>query len=993
MRKAVLFAVLLGLVFVFPVAAEAGGEMAKHKFLVLDAPYALIEDWTSFFEYTKERFGLGAFEITVPLDHAQAAALVKYKRVLIVRGDDDWSNQAARLWGVILDVRQFYAEGAAPDLGESGKGAAFVTAMGVTFTEYFLSSRVYPLVAPVDLNPKSPGVFYSGWTGSFADIDEGVDSHDGDTTYIASSTKGAIATVDLDDYPYTGVAIAGIRIRSVWRTPSAGALTPHVVVQAPNHYYVAAIPSGNGTDTAWTGAYTDIDDGIWSASDGDATYISSSVVGAKESVTVPAIGLARNAVFPKVLVYYVARKTTTASVVIKPYVLLDGTRYYGSDQALGIDYEDATMTWFMNPANGECWTLADLNDAQFGVEVVTCAGGEARVTNLYAVISYVFEYALTQVGASYQERYVDIAQNPATGADWTIAELNTVLFEVGVRLLGDNEARVTALSVRVYPRCVQGTGALDNILKDWVNANLGAGATANRQVTGFTEEADESAAASATYEIAYNLLLQRFMELAKLGDVGMDIAGNWNGGANRLDGVIEDEAGGSFGAAYHGLSLADGQAFFRCQGVDLSPFAGVEGTSTPYKLELTDTAGKVASGYIGAADAVEALGGELLSNVGFETAGGGGADIWGTWNEGAGDGALADETVLVHGGSHAAKITAGASANTFVRQQITVTPGKLYKLTFWTRGDGTNAGRYGVRDSSTSIWLISVRSTNVSGAVYTQAIAYFVPIDISVWIWGYCPSANGGIAYFDDYSLKEATHVGVDGVHIVSAKDGSTRNWKSVASGFLYNDTVYTFDVSLSSRYEFQTRSPEGVDRTHDQGVNTPVIISRGRGLVKMLDYELEAVSAKNAAYALGEKDGLAQATQLVEASPVTTDFSRREAVLDVEGGDDTTILTSAGNKFLSDEGAELEMVRYEHSSAVVHVPLTAFFPGDLITFYDDKLGIGPLQPKVEMIACTVGDDGIERYKVQLGGVKRPALAEDAAFRAAGKRKTLYVKQ
>jgi len=121
--------------------------------------------------------------------------------------------------------------------------------------------------------------------------------------------------------------------------------------------------------------------------------------------------------------------------------------------------------------------------------------------------------------------------------------------------------------------------------------------------------------------------------------------------------------------------------------------------------------------------------------------------------------------------------------------------------------------------------------------------------------------------------------------------------------------------------------------------------------------------------------------------------FDRREAILDVENTDESAVLTAMGEKFLGDEGAELQMVSYEHSAADIHIPLTDFWPGDLITFYDDKLGIGPLQPKVESITCRIGGDGVERYEVQLGGVKRPALAEDAAFRAAGKRKTLYVKQ
>lgn len=72
----------------------------------------------------------------------------------------------------------------------------------------------------------------------------------------------------------------------------------------------------------------------------------------------------------------------------------------------------------------------------------------------------------------------------------------------------------------------------------------------------------------------------------------------------------DDESGASWGVTYHGLSLVDGAAFLRVQGVDLSSFAGVEGTSTPYVLTLRDQASKIARAYIGAADAAEALGGD-----------------------------------------------------------------------------------------------------------------------------------------------------------------------------------------------------------------------------------------------------------------------------------------------------------------------------------------------------------------------------------------------
>ena len=259
----------------------------------------------------------------------------------------------------------------------------------------------------------------------------------------------------------------------------------------------------------------------------------------------------------------------------------------------------------------------------------------------------------------------------------------------------------------------------------------------------------------------------------------------------------DDEIGGSFGPTYHGLSLANDAAFFRCQGVDLSGYAGTEGSDTPYCLRLHDSAGKIAYGFIGAADAAEALGGELLSNIGFETAGGGDGDIWANWVESTLSGTLADEGALVHGGSHAMKATAGALALAYVSQNIVTVAGKLYKLTFWTRGDGTYDGQYWIYDGSNSADIIAKTATGVPGTAYTEKVVYFTaPAGCTaVAIILLCPSTTGGVAYFDDVSAKEVTDVGADGIHIVSAKDGSTRNWTDIEAGFDYNDSAYTFEV------------------------------------------------------------------------------------------------------------------------------------------------------------------------------------------------------
>jgi len=152
------------------------------------------------------------------------------------------------------------------------------------------------------------------------------------------------------------------------------------------------------------------------------------------------------------------------------------------------------------------------------------------------------------------------------------------------------------------------------------------------------------------------------------------------------------------------------------------------------------------------------LGGELLLNPGFEIAGGGGADIWANWTENAGDGALADVGAPVHGGAHACQSTAGPSANTYVVQTIGVTAGRLYYLSFWTRGDGTNDGRYRVRDATGAADIIPITNTGVTGAAYAEVTAYFLaPAGCAnVELYLYCSSVNTAIVYFDDASIRAA---------------------------------------------------------------------------------------------------------------------------------------------------------------------------------------------------------------------------------------------
>lgn len=153
-----------------------------------------------------------------------------------------------------------------------------------------------------------------------------------------------------------------------------------------------------------------------------------------------------------------------------------------------------------------------------------------------------------------------------------------------------------------------------------------------------------------------------------------------------------------------------------------------------------------------------AFGTDLLTNGGFETAGAGGADVFSSWAENAGDGSIVDETAVVHVGSHAAKLTSGASSNTYIYQDRAVTAGKTYRVLFVARGDGTNAGRYQVYDATNSVTISGIVSTGVTGAAYASVSYTFVaPAGCSsIRIILYCPAVNAGYGYFDYVRMWES---------------------------------------------------------------------------------------------------------------------------------------------------------------------------------------------------------------------------------------------
>lgn len=174
-----------------------------------------------------------------------------------------------------------------------------------------------------------------------------------------------------------------------------------------------------------------------------------------------------------------------------------------------------------------------------------------------------------------------------------------------------------------------------------------------------------------------------------------------------------------------------------------------------------------AVGALGAEEATGRSGLLYIQNPGFETPGGGGADIWGGWSETAGSGALADEGTLVHGGSHAAKLTRGASNDTYITgspSESWICPGKSYRFSFWSRGDGTNAPKAAIATSNFGAFIVD-SIVGTPGTTYAKTDQDFVApaSNAAARFRLYPPNVQNAYGYFDDLTLTGPLYGGVSG--------------------------------------------------------------------------------------------------------------------------------------------------------------------------------------------------------------------------------------
>jgi hypothetical protein len=153
-----------------------------------------------------------------------------------------------------------------------------------------------------------------------------------------------------------------------------------------------------------------------------------------------------------------------------------------------------------------------------------------------------------------------------------------------------------------------------------------------------------------------------------------------------------------------------------------------------------------------------------LLNVGFETAGGGGADVFANWTEDPQDGSISRDSTTPHGGSYSCRFTNGTTYPT-VSQTIPVVAGKSYTLSYWTRGDNTYDGSFSIYDNDNGIYPYGANHwfTNVFAYTWTYKTFTWKPMarcaSITLMFHGYGGNQPGAQSWFDDIQITANEYV------------------------------------------------------------------------------------------------------------------------------------------------------------------------------------------------------------------------------------------
>jgi hypothetical protein len=132
-------------------------------------------------------------------------------------------------------------------------------------------------------------------------------------------------------------------------------------------------------------------------------------------------------------------------------------------------------------------------------------------------------------------------------------------------------------------------------------------------------------------------------------------------------------------------------------------------------------------------------------NGGFETAGGGGADVFASWTEStAGTSAISQDAVTFRGGLASCKIVVDGSGDAAGVKQTVLTGAKHYRLSLWAKADVACAVAFNSNDTANAI---------ATPTLTTSWAFYSYDFTAAGTVLGLYCSAAGRTVNFDDVTL------------------------------------------------------------------------------------------------------------------------------------------------------------------------------------------------------------------------------------------------
>lgn len=120
------------------------------------------------------------------------------------------------------------------------------------------------------------------------------------------------------------------------------------------------VPSANGTDTDGTGTVADVNELNMNTS----TFVYLEAAGEKRSFIHAAINT-EDFIRGVVVAGCLRRVGSTGPQQARPYLIIEGVRYYGDTFPLALGFADYEYVWPISPASGTDWTTDEVNDPTF----------------------------------------------------------------------------------------------------------------------------------------------------------------------------------------------------------------------------------------------------------------------------------------------------------------------------------------------------------------------------------------------------------------------------------------------------------------------------------------------------------------------------------------------------------------------------------------------------------------------------------------------------